>query len=88
MSERISDFAFSLYRILHIFLYNILPGFPIQHSLDLENAWAVRIFDCLLYKVPHSFAFLPMDSLFDVLYLLVLLLGLSIDQTVTEVHLP
>ncbi len=88
MSMRKSDFVFSLYRILHIFLYNVLPGFPIQHSLDLENAWAVRIFDCSLYKVPHSFDFLLMDGLFDVLYSLVLLLGLSINQTVTEVHLP
>ncbi len=88
MSERKSDFAFLLYRILHIFLYNVLPGFPIQHLLDLEIARAVRIFDCSLYKALHWFAFLPMDSLFDVLYLLVLLLGLSINQTVTEVHLP
>ena len=46
----------------------------------------MRILNLALYEVLHPFALLSINSLFDVLYALVLLFGLSINETVAKVH--
>jgi hypothetical protein len=40
----------------------------------------------MLYDVPYPFALLSMDGLFDVPYVLMLLLGLCIDEAITKMH--
>jgi hypothetical protein len=40
----------------------------------------------MLYEVPHPFAFLLVDGLFDVPNVLMLLFGLCIDEAITKVH--
>ncbi len=86
MSYRESDFAFPLYCILHIFLDDVFFGFSINYSLDLKNAWAVRVLNSALYEVPHPFTLLLINGLFDVPYVLVLLFGLCVYEAILKVH--
>jgi hypothetical protein len=67
-------------------LDDVFFGFSIKYSLNLKHPWAVRILNSTLYEVPHPFALLLIDGLFDVPYVLMLLFGLCIDEAITKVH--
>jgi hypothetical protein len=67
-------------------LYDVFFGLSIKYLLDLKHAWAVRILNSTLYEVPHPFALLLLDGLFDVPYALMLLLGLCVDEAITKLH--
>ncbi len=88
MSQGKSDFTFPLNCILHILLDGLFFGFSTEYLLNLQHTWAVRILNCALDEIPHLLAFFLIDSLFDVPHTIVLLLGLCLNETVSQVNLP
>ena len=88
MSQGKSDFALPLNCILHVFLDGVFFGFTTEYSLNLQHTWAVRILNCALDEIPQLLAFFSIDSLFDVSHTFVLLFGLCINETVSQVHFP
>ncbi len=88
MSQRKSGFAFPLNRILHVFLDGVFFGFTTEDSLNLQDTRVVRILNGVLDEIPHLLALFSTDSLLDVPHTIVLLLGLSVNETVSQVYLP
>ncbi len=88
MSQGKSDVAFPLNRILHVFLGGVFFGVTSEDSLNLQHTWVVRILNCALDEIPHSLAFFPIDSLLDVPHTIMLLFGLCVNETVSQVYLP
>ncbi len=65
MCKRETHFALSLYCVLDVFLSLVFLHFSINYLLDFQNAWALWIPHCSLDEVPHLFAFLSIDFLFN-----------------------
>ncbi len=88
MSQRKSDFAFPLNRILHVFLDGVFFGFTTKNLLNLQHTRVVRILNGALDEMPHSPTLFSIDSLLDVPHTIMLLLGLCVNGIVSQVYLP
>ncbi len=87
-AQKKSDFAFPLNCILQVFLDGVFFGFTTEDLLNLQYTQVVRIPNGALDEIPHLLALFSIDSLLDVPHMIVLLLGLSVNETVLQVYLP
>jgi hypothetical protein len=83
--KRKAHLTFLLDGLLYLLLRYVFLHLSFHNSLNLYNAWTVRIPHCTLYQVPHALAFLSVAFLLDCRNSCMLVLGLGLDQAVAQV---